>query len=127
MSVQSSKYKSLISPNDSLLIVVDCQTLTKTVDLIAQENSVGTSKVHHEPAVERMVQAESVPVTARQVIFEWRRGVNLLHINQCRIWRNLTIQANRTAVDIPIYSSILPVKYGAASRSWRMHLLGRAS
>jgi len=41
MSGQSSKYKSLISPTDSLLIIVDCQTLTEAVDLIAQEGFVG--------------------------------------------------------------------------------------
>jgi len=34
---------------------------------------MGTSKIHHETAVERMVQAGTVPVTARQVVFEWQR------------------------------------------------------
>jgi len=40
---------------------------------IVKDATAGTSQQHHETAIERMVQAGAVPVTTRQVIFEWRR------------------------------------------------------
>ena len=40
---------------------------------IVKDATAGTSPQHHETAIERMVQAGAVPVTSRQIIFEWQR------------------------------------------------------
>jgi len=40
---------------------------------IVKDATAGTSQQHHETAIERMVQAGAVPVTTRQIIFEWQR------------------------------------------------------
>jgi len=40
---------------------------------IVKDAMAGASQQHHETAIERMVQAGAVPVTTRQVIFEWQR------------------------------------------------------
>ena len=40
---------------------------------VVKDASVGASQEHHDTAIERMVQAGAVPVTSRQVIFEWQR------------------------------------------------------
>ena len=40
---------------------------------VVKDASVGASPEHHNTAIERMVQAGAVPVTSRQIIFEWQR------------------------------------------------------
>ena len=40
---------------------------------VVKDASVGASQEHHETAIKRMVQAGAVPVTSRQIIFEWQR------------------------------------------------------
>ncbi|WP_114089467.1 isochorismatase family protein [Thalassospira profundimaris] len=42
---------------------------------IVKDATAGTSQQHHETAIERMVQAGAVPVTTRQIIFEWQRDL----------------------------------------------------
>lgn len=40
---------------------------------VVKDASVGASQEHHDTAIERMVQAGAVPVTSRQIMFEWQR------------------------------------------------------
>jgi nicotinamidase-related amidase len=40
---------------------------------VVKDASVGASQEHHDTAIERMVQAGAVPVTSRQIAFEWQR------------------------------------------------------
>jgi nicotinamidase-related amidase len=41
---------------------------------VVTDATKGASKEHHETAISRMAQAGAVPVTSRQIIFEWQRG-----------------------------------------------------
>lgn len=41
---------------------------------VVTDATFGASKEHHETAISRMAQAGAVPVTTRQIIFEWQRG-----------------------------------------------------
>jgi len=40
---------------------------------VVKDASVGASQDHHDTVVERLVQAGAIPVTSRQIIFEWQR------------------------------------------------------
>lgn len=41
---------------------------------VVTDATYGASKEHHKTAISRMAQAGAVPVTTRQIVFEWRRG-----------------------------------------------------